>query len=287
MIEPNGRASNRRVRAAVGLLIAAPLGVACHHAVTDSSSRVLVHAEAAVRVHDVGPNAGTDPFELQARQNPLGVLHEALRSYDRRVRDYTCTFVKQEKVNGSLGKRQDVRVKFRQEPYSVFMEWTLNPDRAARVLYVKDKWTTKKGAQQAWVDPTGWAIDVLLGPKGGVLQNIHGSAAKGASRRPIDNFGFGKTLQLIIEYSEVADARGVLELNYLGRSELDGQPTYLFERVLPYTGPGGAPPCWTTRRTRAGRTHRLPSATSQSAPCGTYSASSPQSTGSHRADSYC
>jgi hypothetical protein len=53
---------------------------------------------------------------------PIAWLQEAKRNYTV-VKDYTCTLVARERVNGRLQDENIVAMKFRQQPYSVYMRW--------------------------------------------------------------------------------------------------------------------------------------------------------------------
>lgn len=72
-----------------------------------------------------------------AKTDYLKLLEYMAINYDSSVVDYTGTFVKQERIRGKLGKPQTIKFKFRNEPFSIFMEWTKNPGKADRLLFVK------------------------------------------------------------------------------------------------------------------------------------------------------
>ena len=119
------------------------------------------------------------------------------------------------------------------------MEWVHNPRRCDRLLYVKNKWKSRSGGEEAWVDPHGVVVDVVLGSRGGIRYDIHKAVTEGKTMRAVDMFGFVNMLGRIVSISERAAQQGDLELTYLGKSELRDRPTYLFERTLPYTGEQG------------------------------------------------
>jgi hypothetical protein len=179
--------------------------------------------------------AAADPWEELAVRNPVQFLQRALERYRLSVRSYRAVFEKQEQIAGRLSDRQVIEIKFREQPFSVAMHWLLNPFRAERVLYVAGSRVTDDGRELALVRPTG-VISVLV-PR--VTRDIHGADSAKASRRTIDEFGFANTLQLILDFSQLAAKRGELTLVYKGTSEIDGRPTYLFERKLPLPGKDG------------------------------------------------
>ena len=69
-----------------------------------------------------------------------------------------------------------------------------------------------------------------------IKQPIHGHRAKAASRRSLDQFGFRRTLELILRYVRRGQQDGTMRLEYVGHGEIGGRPTYVFERRFPFTG---------------------------------------------------
>lgn len=166
-----------------------------------------------------------------ARTDPIGFLRLCRARY--RFRDYTCTFVKQELMGKRVTKAQEIAVRFREEPFSVDMQWVKNADQASRALYVENAWKDRRGRELAWFKPAGALIRLIV-PR--IKQPILGSRAKAASRRSLDQFGFSRTLDLIIKYVEKGRRNDVLELRYVGVGDIKGRSTYVFERFLPYDG---------------------------------------------------
>jgi hypothetical protein len=185
----------------------------------------------------------TDPFEQTIRRDPVAALIQARERHVSMVKDYECLFVKQELLDSGMSAEQHIEVKFRQAPYSVFMHWVRNPGAASRVIYVKGRWVDEDAEdpdkrEQAVCQP-GPIARVFLKS---IRQPIHGSRANDASRRYIDEFGFRRSLDLLIQYCELARSRNELKLEYRGESFFDGRPTWVLRRTLPYTGEGGRYP---------------------------------------------
>lgn len=178
-------------------------------------------------------SAAERSLEQFAQADPLGFAEYCLQRCRESVKDYRCTFVKREKIGGAVLDPQVVDVRFRSQPYSVDMEFVENVRSCARALYVEGKWTNDDNEKLAWVKPGGAILRALV-PK--IKQPIHGPRAEKESRRTIDQFGFERTLELIVKYAVEAKAKGELGLRYVGIGEVDGRPTFVFERNLPYTG---------------------------------------------------
>ena len=189
------------------------------------------------------PTAATAPFETLIRHDPLAAMIQARAQHLSKVRDYECRMVKQELLPSGMSEEQEIKVKYRQEPYSVYMEWLRNPGPAARVLYVKGRWTDENAEdpadrELAVVQP---GIIARLFVKS-VKRPIHGRAARDTSRRFVDDFGFQKTFDRLIKYCQLAHSRGELSLAFCGERRFDGRRVWVIRRHLPYTGEGGLYP---------------------------------------------
>lgn len=176
----------------------------------------------------------------RAHKDPIKFLKNALDHYKNAgVKGYTCTFTKQERIKNRLTSAQVVAVKFREQPFSVDMKWVNNAKEADRALYVEGAWTDDDGQPLAWIKPHGWLIKIVV-PK--IQQPIHGKRAKAAARRSIDQFGFRRSLELILKYTELGHKNGDLKLTFTGQGKVNGRPTFVFDRILPYNGDKGTYP---------------------------------------------
>jgi hypothetical protein len=81
------------------------------------------------------------PFDLTLKPGEhqlaptIRVLTEVLNNIDTNVRDYTCTFIKRESIDGELGEPQHIMMKVRNQPFSVYMVF-LKPNQGREVLFV-------------------------------------------------------------------------------------------------------------------------------------------------------
>jgi hypothetical protein len=75
----------------------------------------------------------------QPGEHPLAptirVLTDVLANIDQNVRDYSCTFIKQESLDGELSEQQHIMMKVRNQPFSVYMKF-LKPFTGREVLFV-------------------------------------------------------------------------------------------------------------------------------------------------------
>jgi len=184
-----------------------------------------------------------DSFGVLIRRDPLAALIAARDRHVRDVADYECILVKQELLPGGMGEEQEIRVKYRKEPYSVYMEWKRNPGLASRVLYVKGRLIDTNAElpeerELAMAQP-GIIARMLVKS---VKQPIHGRLAGLVSRRFVDDFGFQKTLDRLISVSELGRSKGDLTLEFIGEGRFDARPVWVLRRHLPYGGEGGLYP---------------------------------------------
>lgn len=169
-----------------------------------------------------------------AQADPLAVIRRGIEQCDRELRDYRCTFIKQERVQGKLRDEEQIDVRYRREPKSVFMVWERNADQAKRALYIDAAaFRDADGQPLAKVEPAGAIARLFVSE---VLIPVRGERARATSRRTIDEFGFRETYAILERYNTLAQARGKLEFRFEGVSEIDSRPTLVFVRYLPYDG---------------------------------------------------
>lgn len=170
--------------------------------------------------------------------DPDALLAQAVQRCDD-IQDYRCRFTKQERMNGKLGKRQAMDVLFREPPFSVYMRWVENADRIRRALYVKGRNRDASGQDQVVVEPSGALARWVAGE---VTVPVRGKEARKAGRRTMDQFGFRQALKHVIRENEEFTRTGVLHWERVRESSVDGRPTYVLVRHLPYTDAKGPYP---------------------------------------------
>lgn len=184
-----------------------------------------------------GPLASNEVLRVLAKTDPWALARLGHDRCDREIRGYTCVFLKQERIGEKLRDVEEIEVRFRNEPTTVYMIWRKNADQAKRALF-KDtpEFVNERGEKVARVEPAGALIRLVVAD---ILMPIHGKRARQSSRRSIDEFGFRSTFDLLERYNQLGLDQGVLELHYEGEGKVDGRPTYKIVRYLPYKGPGG------------------------------------------------
>ncbi len=179
---------------------------------------------------DTAPAAPSDLIQL-AQRDPAAVTRLGMERYRASVREYSCVFLKQERLDGGLTPVQEIEVRFRREPHSVFMIWKRNADGAKRALYVDHpEYVDGSGRKAAKVEPAGAVARLFVSE---IMMAIDGSEARAASRRSIAEFGFAATVGLLDQINTQAAQAGVLDYKFSGAGEVDGRPTLVFTRRLP------------------------------------------------------
>ncbi len=174
-----------------------------------------------------------EALEPEIRKDPLAFLQHVRDWCRKRIRDYTCHFQKLERVDGELQRPEQMRMKFRADPFSVYLKWIGDVSEGQEALYVKGKY---KGKVQ--VHPSGF-LGVIFRHVG---LDPEGKTARKHSRRPLTMAGIVNMVDLVTKQCEETHERGDLTLTYEGVRTEAGRPAYVLKRLLP---PGKGYPCET------------------------------------------
>jgi hypothetical protein len=157
-----------------------------------------------------------------AKTDPADFFVKAIAYHQAWVKDYTGKIIKQERVNSRLGPKQEVRFQFREEPYSIYLQWEKNPKQVDKLLFVKGA-----NDEQMIVHPTGfwsWIKSVRRDP------NCEDAAR--SSRYPCNKLGFVNRMKRFQRLFEKAEEQGKLKIEYVGNTEVDGRPCLELKAVL-------------------------------------------------------
>jgi hypothetical protein len=143
---------------------------------------------AAVSTGDEGEAVASSRLAMHYQVALLELARHKLQAHT----DYTCTFVKQERVDGGdLSDVQTMLLKLRHQPFSVYMKWEEGGDRGREVLYVDGQYDSK-------------LLVKLGGFKGRLLPHLKldptGSLAMGETRHPIVEMGLLHLTELTLSY---------------------------------------------------------------------------------------
>ena len=215
------RPTNRRVRYLVGLLLIGLFCIQCIPTNDVGKGQTLiakaVPEDPAAKVRKVVKLAQTDQTAL---------LDYCQENYARNYRDYTCTLLKQERINGELGPEQEVQVKFLGSPFSVAMNWITNSPIGDRILYVEGKHDNNM-----IVRPKAKLLQMITG--GAVLRKPDGAEAMKNTLRPVNLFGFQRGMNELIKVYRQAKEAGDLKETFGQFADVAGRRTLVLERYLP------------------------------------------------------
>jgi hypothetical protein len=159
-----------------------------------------------------------------ARTDPIAFLENCLRRYDREVRGYRTTFLKQERLEGALQRTEVIDVAFRERPFSVLMTWHKGERLAHRTLYVEGQ-----NGGNLLVLPAGWRSFV-----GVVQRDPKGAQVRSSSRYPPTEFGVRAGAQKALDSWLAAKKRGDLKVLFEGENkvkEAGGRLCWVVHRV--------------------------------------------------------
>lgn len=226
MLKKLSSSTNRRVRLLVGLMLVVLFLLHCTRGGADREPLLMA---IAIDGRQVGGASGgvRERIERLAKTDHIALLELCIRNYDARFRDYTCTLIKQERMNGRLGKQQRVAVKFRESPFSVGMRWLKNAGRGDRVLFIEGKY-----GNNMLVRPTGMVARMLVPT---ASRRPDGPAARKGTLRPVNLFGFKRGTRSLLDVYRLARERGELKQAFGGYAEVAGRKTIVLVRHLPDT----------------------------------------------------
>lgn len=174
------------------------------------------------------PEGGTETAPAAAQADALQgrwalrfnlLLLEKGAEQFKNVANYTATFLKQERVDGSICDPQVMELKLRHRPFSVYMRWFVG-DKGREVLYVDN-------------ENDGKMLVKLGGLKGRLLPVMrldpNGSMALRESRHAITNVGLLNLARKIITYRRQELEAGVrIRCVMTDDQSFDKRPCYCF-----------------------------------------------------------
>jgi hypothetical protein len=183
---------------------------------------MLPVAQAFMAVPQQGVNFESRVIEL-ARTDHITLLKLAMKNYETKIQDFTGTLYKQERINDNLKETEEISVKFKEDPFSLVMNWEKNHGAVDKLLYVEGQ-----NENKIVVHPAGWLSWIKS-----VKRDPRDKQVQQSSRKTPDQFGFRRTLESMLEVYEQAQKNNDLKIAYLGQTEVYGRPCVSMERTLP------------------------------------------------------
>jgi hypothetical protein len=170
-----------------------------------------------------------EPFDFtqQPGEHPLmpfiRVAKASLVEIDQNIRDYSCTFIKRERIDGELGEYQHIFMKVRHEPFSVYM-YFLQPFTGREVLYVSGQ-----NDDDILVLESGWKRRML----GRLQLDPEGAVAMRGQRYPITHIGIRNLTAELIRVAEADTKFAESEVTTKPNMKVNGRLTTMVQIVHP------------------------------------------------------
>ena len=163
-------------------------------------------------------------WDSRADEQPdvLAQLYQAKEFY-KGVDDYSCIFIKQERLDEKLKEPETILFKF-QKPFRIYMKWIEEPNKGRELLFVPGKYDDKIKVH------IGGILNLIL-PS--ITIEPDNPLVLSHTRHPITNAGMGNLIDSLIDQFELAKKQGDLHVIGYGTEEIDGVECVKFERVLP------------------------------------------------------
>lgn len=227
----NWRVGGRAAALAGGLAIAAGMAIspaAAEDGPPRAADRVQPHALAAQPAAAVASRSSDHLTAAAPDEHPLvPALRWAYRSIEgaRQVADYSCTFVKRERVEGELREHEYMFMKVRHQPFSVYM-YFLGPAglRGQEVIYVEGKNDGKMLAH------TTGLRDKMVGT---VSLKPDGMIAMKGNRYPITEVGFLHMLERLIQIGEADTKFGECEVKFFQGAKVNNRSSTCIQVMHP------------------------------------------------------
>ncbi len=206
------RPTNRRVRLMVGVFLAVLFCIQCTRTEAFRESRYI----SVMGGKAFGKNAPDVVSEIEtlAKSNHIALLEKCLKNYEASYRDFTCTFIKQERIRGTLKAEQHINVKHLTTPFSVSLQWTRSaPTFSDAVLYVEGKYDNQFLARLTGL------IGLIVPSR---LEKPESDLAMKNTLRSVNQFGFGRSLKSLIDVYKQADKAGDLKTSFGGYAQVGG-----------------------------------------------------------------
>jgi outer membrane lipoprotein-sorting protein len=154
--------------------------------------------------------------------DPEAWLVKAEAAYGR-VDSYTAIFHKQQRFAGKLLEEENIFLKFRKKPYSLYMKWVTEPFKGSELLYV-----------------SGWNEDRIKAHRGGffsfVVRNLEvdDPLVMQDNLRPVTSTGVGFLLKTVAINMRKAIKAGVLTFTDRGKEKVYGRDTEVMVIDIPH-----------------------------------------------------
>lgn len=166
-------------------------------------------------------------FTQQPGEHPLGPVTRAckasLEEISHNFHDYSCTFIKQERIDGDLGDPQHIFMKVRHEPFSVYMSF-LKPHTGREVL-----WVAGQNDGKLVVSEAGFRGKLL----GQMKLDPQGAVAMSGQKYPITRVGIQNLTASLLKQFEAESRYSECEVSHKADVKIGGRVTTMVQITHP------------------------------------------------------
>ncbi len=152
----------------------------------------------------------------------LRLAKRAMADIDQNIQDYSATFTKVERLNGSLGAPQQMLIRVRHQPFSVYLKF-IQPTPGQEALYVANSNGGKMVALAS-----GWKRRI-----GTLNLDPNGAIAMRGQRYPITKSGIRNLTAELIEIAESDVKYAECDVTVNSNVKIDGRPVTMVEATHP------------------------------------------------------
>jgi outer membrane lipoprotein-sorting protein len=163
--------------------------------------------------------------QASTQESPLDEpirLAQKAREKFRAIQDYSCLFIKRERINGQVLPEEYVYMKARTRPFSVYLKWQ-RPYDGREAIYVEGQYDGK-----LMVHSTG--VEKVVG--GTVALNPRGEMAMENSRHDITEAGIGNLVEQLCKRWEAERKLGQTQAE-IKDMKVDGRPCIMVKTTHP------------------------------------------------------
>jgi outer membrane lipoprotein-sorting protein len=148
-------------------------------------------------------------------QPALDLAQQGLAKINANIRDYSCTVVKRERIDGKLGEHEYMFAKIRQQPFSVYL-YFLGPDsvKGQEVIYVDGH---NDGNMLAHA---GSGVRAMVGT---VSLKPQSMLAMQGNRYPVTEIGVENLAKRLVEVAEHDKQFGECDVNFYPNAKVNGR----------------------------------------------------------------
>lgn len=192
--------------------------------VAATSTGLLAQDSKKVRREPASTKAATQSqasSQSSPLDEPIRLAQQAHEKF-RTIQDYTCLFIKRERINGQVLPEEYVYMKARSRPFSVYLKWQ-KPYDGREAIYVEGQYGGK-----LMVHSTG--VEKVVG--GTVALNPRGEMAMENSRHDITEAGIGNLVEQLVSRWEAERKLGQTQAE-IKDMKVDGRPCVMVKTTHP------------------------------------------------------